>query len=248
MRRRFTDGVLTDVKKLLFIALVLLGGALAEAAELTPHEAEYRVKISVLGGKLNTRLVADGRGYAANHVIRPTGLSKIAASGKIDETSEFDIQGDRIVPGDYRSVDQLTRDKTSADVSFNWASARLDGRINGEPADFEIEDGMLDRVSVQYQLMRDLKNGELREQYHLFDIDEVKVLNVTNVGEREIKTPAGKFNVIGIRHQAEGSSRTTTLWCAEALDYLPVVIEQHRKGKLRLRARLKAYKTLSDGA
>ncbi len=57
MRRRFTDGVLTDVKKLLFIALVLLGGALAEAAELTPHEAEYRVKISVLGGKLNTRPV-----------------------------------------------------------------------------------------------------------------------------------------------------------------------------------------------
>ena len=236
------------MKKLLLITLALFGGALAGATELTPHEAEYRVKISVLGGKLNTRLVADGDGYAANHVIRPTGLSKIAARGKIDETSEFGIQDDRVVPGDYRSVDELTRDKTSADVTFNWNRARLDGQINGEPADFEIEDGMLDRVSVQYQLMRDLKNGELREQYRMFDIDEVKLLNVTNAGEREIKTPAGKFNVIGIRHQAEGSSRTTTLWCAEALDYLPVVIEQHRKGKLRLRAKLKSYRALSNGA
>ena len=224
--------------------MLLLGCTVAAAVELTPHEAEYRVKISILGGNLNTRLVSDGEGYAANHVIRPTGLSKIAASGRIDETSEFGIDGDRVVPVRYRSVDELTKDKTSADVAFDWEGEDLDGEINGEPADFEIHTGLLDRVSVQYQLMRDLKSGALREQYELFDIDEIKVLNVTDVGEREIKTPAGKFNVIGIRHQAEGSSRTTTLWCAEELDFLPVVIEQHRKGKLRLRAKLKDYRAL----
>ncbi|MDJ0760489.1 MAG: DUF3108 domain-containing protein [Woeseiaceae bacterium] len=233
------------MQKLLFTAILLLACAAASATELTPHEAEYRVKISILGGDLNTRLVADGAGYAANHVIRPTGLSKLAASGKIDETSEFAINDDRVVPGDYRSVDELTKDKTNADVVFDWENERLDGSINGEPADFEIEDGMLDRVSIQYQLMRDLKQGQLREQYRLFDIDEVKVLNVSNIGEREVKTPAGKFNVIGIRHQAEGSSRTTTLWCAEELDFLPVIIEQHRKGKLRLRAKLKDYRALT---
>ncbi|MDJ0918930.1 MAG: DUF3108 domain-containing protein [Woeseiaceae bacterium] len=245
MRRRFTDGVLTDVPKLLLTAIVLLGCAVASAADLTPHEAKYRVKISILGGDLNTRLVASDSGYAANHVIRPTGLSKLAASGKIDETSEFGISNDRVVPVDYRSVDELTRDKTSADVVFDWENERLDGSINGQPADFDIEDGMLDRVSIQYQLMRDLKRGELREQYLLFDIDEVKVLNVSNAGEREVKTPAGRFNVVGIRHQAEGSSRTTTLWCAEELDFLPVIIEQHRKGKLRLRAKLENYTALN---
>ncbi|MCH8137152.1 MAG: hypothetical protein IIB77_14350 [Proteobacteria bacterium] len=44
-----------------------------------------------------------------------------------------------------------------------------------------------------------------------------------------------------MQHQAEGSSRTTTLWCVEELDYLPVIIEQHRKGKLRMRATLIRY-------
>ena len=52
---------------------------------------------------------------------------------------------------------------------------------------------------------------------------------------------AGEFDVIGIRHQAEGSKRATTLWCAAELGYLPVVIEQHRKGKLRVRATLTDY-------
>ncbi len=61
------------------------------------------------------------------------------------------------------------------------------------------------------------------------------------VGNREVRTPAGKFEAVGIQHQAENSSRVTTLWCVPELGYLPAVIEQHRKGKLRMRAQLKKY-------
>ncbi|MDH3752084.1 MAG: hypothetical protein OEU40_15990, partial [Gammaproteobacteria bacterium] len=53
--------------------------------------------------------------------------------------------------------------------------------------------------------------------------------------------PAGEYEAVGIQHQAEGSKRVTTLWCVEELDYLPVIIEQHRKGKLRVRAVLNKY-------
>ncbi|MCH8944992.1 MAG: hypothetical protein IH910_09435 [Proteobacteria bacterium] len=52
---------------------------------------------------------------------------------------------------------------------------------------------------------------------------------------------AGSYEAVGIQHQAEGSSRITTLWCVEELGYLPVVIEQHRKGKLKFRASLQKY-------
>jgi hypothetical protein len=31
------------------------------------------------------------------------------------------------------------------------------------------------------------------------------------------------------------------LWCVEELGFLPVLIEQHRKGKLRVRASLRKY-------
>jgi len=41
-----------------------------------------------------------------------------------------------------------------------------------------------------------------------------------------------------------GSKRITTMWCVEALDYLPVIIEQHRKGKLKMRAVLSSYSPL----
>jgi hypothetical protein len=69
----------------------------------------------------------------------------------------------------------------------------------------------------------------------------MRVANVSNVGEKEVKTKAGTFLAVGIQHQKEGSSRTTTLWCVKELDYLPVIIEQHRKGKLTFRASLVSY-------
>ena len=66
-------------------------------------------------------------------------------------------------------------------------------------------------------------------------------LDVQNVGSKTIKTPAGKFEAIGIRHQTANSKRTTTLWCVEELDYLPVLIEQHRRGELTMQAKLRRY-------
>ena len=74
----------------------------------------------------------------------------------------------------------------------------------------------------------------------------MRIANVTNAGTRQVETKAGTFTAVGIRHQKEGSSRVTTMWCVEALGYLPVIIEQHRKGKLNFRATLVNYAPLSS--
>jgi hypothetical protein len=75
----------------------------------------------------------------------------------------------------------------------------------------------------------------------MFEIDRLRPVNITIVDQKTVEVPAGRFEVIGIRHQAEGSKRATTLWCAAELGYLPVIIEQHRKGELRVRATLTDY-------
>jgi hypothetical protein len=96
--------------------------------------------------------------------------------------------------------------------------------------------------------MFDLLNGGARDSYFLQDAEELKPLSITNVGTRAVKVPYGRFDAIGIQHHREGSSRVTTLWCVEELGYLPVVIEQHRKGKLRLRAELSKYSPVKTGS
>jgi Protein of unknown function (DUF3108) len=225
----------------LLIAASLLSTPLMAAEGLTPHSAEYKVKISVLRGKLTTRLQRTDTGYEATHRIVPTGLARLLAGGSIEETSRFDSAADGVLPTHYISSDTLSKDKTSADILFEWSTGAVNGTVNGEVVD-EILDGLAhDRVSIQYELMRDLMTGGASETYILYDIDRLKTLNVRLIDAREVKVPAGRFTVIGVQHQAEGSSRITTLWCAEELDYLPVIIEQHRKGKLRLKAELSRY-------
>ncbi len=234
LRRRFLAA------PALAVLLVVSSAALAQTA-LTPHSAEYKVRISVLGGELNTELRATETGYVAHHVIRPTGMSKILVNGHISEISEFRPAPDGLRPTRYLSEDTLSKEDTNAEVTFDWDALRVTGIVNDESIETLLDGFAHDRVSIQYELMYDLLNGGSSRQYTLFDIDRLKTVTVRNIGEKTVRVPAGEFEAIGIQHQSESSSRTVTLWCVPELDYLPVVIEQHRKGKLRIRAVLKRY-------
>ena len=203
--------------------------------------AEYKVKISILSGKLSTQLQATPGGYLATHQIVPAGMARMLVGGKIKETSGFETVPTGVIPVTYVSSDTMTKKKTQADIAFDWSTGAVTGIVNGLPVEDTLDEMAHDRVSIQYELMHDLMIGGLDDTYILFDIDRLKVLHVTNIGEREVKVPAGTYTAVGIQHQAEGSSRITTLWCVQELDFLPVIIEQHRDGKLRMRATLRSY-------
>jgi hypothetical protein len=226
----------------LFTCLTALALSLPVLAEplLTPHTAEYKVKISVLSGQLNTELRRTQNGYIARHVIRPTGLSRIITRGTMDVTSEFDSLPDGIKPVRFQATDTI-RDEPEVDLKFDWSTNEANGTVGDETVQLQLDGMAYDSVSIQYELMHDLVTGNPSEQYTLFDVDKMRVVNVSMLGEKEVATKAGNFIAVGIQHQKEGSSRTTTLWCVKELDYLPVIIEQHRKGKLNFRAKLVKY-------
>ncbi len=223
------------------IIVALLVGTLAEAGTtLTPHTAEYKVKISVVSGHLSTELQKTEDGYIAHHVIKPTGFSKLITRGTMDVTSEFSSEPDGIKPHRFRSIDTI-RDDPDVDIFFDWEKSEAAGAVGDTHVALALDGIAYDNVSIQYELMHDLLNGGPGERYTLFDIDKMQEIDVSNAGSRDVKTRAGTYKTVGIRHQKDGSSRVTTLWCAEELDYLPVIIEQHRKGKLNFRATLVSY-------
>lgn len=233
------------MRMILTIAAVLVLGTTANAADqLIPHSAEYKVRISVVSGRLNTELRRTETGFAANHRIRPTGMSRILTRGTMDVTSEFSAGAEGVRPMAYQAVDTI-RDDPAVDLQFDWDTKVASGTVGEEAFQLQLDELSYDNVSIQYALMYDLLNQRVAERYVLFDVDKLRIANVSNAGSRQIRTKAGEFTAIGIRHQKEGSSRITTLWCVQELGYLPVVIEQHRKGKLNFQATLVKY-TPSD--
>ncbi|MDX1405428.1 MAG: DUF3108 domain-containing protein [Woeseiaceae bacterium] len=228
---------------MVFACLLVPLTALAGSA-LTPHVAEYKVRISVLGGSLKTRFEATEHGYYAESVISATGMSRLIARGTINEKSWFAVRDGNVLPIQYRSADTISSDHDIVDLDFNWREQEITGFINGEDFHAPLDGEVHDRVSLQYGLMYDLLNGGEKQKYLLQDADELKPLTIANVGMKTVEVPYGEFSALGIQHQREGSSRVTTLWCAEELGWLPVIIEQHRNGKLRLRAILADYQPI----
>lgn len=224
---------------LITISMILSGQTFA-GDFLTPHKAEYKVKISIISGKLSTELRRTENGYVARHIIRPVGFSRLLTRGSMDVTSEFSSGPDGIVPISYTAINSIRNDP-EVNLRFDWSTNVATGTVGEEDITLQLDGISHDSVSIQYALMHDLMNGGAEAKYALFDVDNIRVANITNIGVRNVRTKAGKYRAIGIQHQKEGSSRTTTLWCVEELDYLPVIIEQHRKGKLKFRATLVKY-------
>ena len=227
----------------LYLTAALAAPALADGV-LTPHQAEYKVRVSIVSGQLNTELKRTDEGYVATHVVKPTGMSRLLAHGSMNVSSTFANDARSIKPVSYHAIDTI-RDEPEARIRFDWAKEEARGTVGDEEVVLPLDGLSHDAVSIQYQLMLDLINGEPSSEYTLFDVEKMRKATVTRVGTNTVETPAGRFEVVGIRHQKVGSSRTTTMWCAEALDFLPVVIEQHRKGKLNFKATLTHYVPIS---
>lgn len=223
------------------VATIIIVGVNTVKADLRPHTAQYKIKISVLGGKLNTRFELTDDGYTAESVINATGMSRLIARGEIREQSWFSQAGSRIRPIHYLSSDSISKRGTDVDLTFQWDDSLVTGMIGGEDFSTAIENELHDRVSLQYALMHELMNGGYSDTYYLQDAEKLKVLAVKEMGTEIVKVPYGEFEAIGLQHRAGTSSRVTTLWFAKELGYLPVMIEQHRKGKLQVRAVLTDY-------
>lgn len=227
------------------IALTWLIAGGAHAQTLAPFEAEYRVKMGALSGAMRMSLANGDEGLVANSLLEPRGLASLFAGGRVEETAWMAIEDNRVVPQRYEMTDTIDRDGEEVTIRFDWAAREASGR--GEGGDFAhaIDPATYDRTSIQYALMLDLLHGRSAAEYTMLDGDRRKELTISHLGDSIVKVPLGEFTVRKVRHQAANSSRVTTLYCAPELGYLPVRIEQHRKGKLVVRAELKAHR--ADG-
>ncbi|MEL7187878.1 MAG: DUF3108 domain-containing protein [Pseudomonadota bacterium] len=231
--------------KMTVLALLLALPPMAMGSDptLVPHRAEYKVKFSVASGRLNTELRGDDEAYTARYVVKPTGIAKVLVGGRMDVTSEFQVDDGGVRPTGFQSKDTIRNDP-DVNLAFDWTTNQAVGTVGTDDAVFDIEGFAYDFVSLQYELMYDLLHGETDATYLIFDVDKMRVANVTRGETKKVKTRYGSFEAVSVSHQREGSSRVTTFWCVEELGYLPVIMEQHRKGKLNFRASLVKYAPL----
>jgi len=145
------------------------------------------------------------------------------------QRSLFTVVGGKVRPSEYWYKDGTRKADRDKHIQFDWERhiatvSDKDGRREVSLDDISLDDG-----SLYVALMQDLIINGKPGQYRIADGDQAKTYGFEDKGEAQIDTGLGKLDThCYIRHR-EGSSRTTYLWVAPRLDYLPARIET-RKG------------------
>ena len=126
--------------------------------------------------------------------------------------------------------------KREVKLIFDWPKQTITNVINGDPWQMELVPEVLDKLLYQLSLMIDLADGKKFMQYIVADGGKIKTYQMHVTGEDSVEMELGKFEVLIVTRK--GKNRTTTLWCARELNFLPVKILQEKTDGSRIVAEL----------
>jgi hypothetical protein len=203
------------------------------AVELRPYEVVY--EFSTHGFTAGTvsltlrRESPDVWTYVSKS--QPHGLFQLVHSAARTISSRMTI--------DQRGVRPLLSTDTEhgerapqSEVHFDWAANRATGKVEGQAIDMELRPGVQDDLSAQIALIHALGQQQTPASVAVFDKAGIREYAYTHVGAETLQTPLGELATVIYRTQRANASRSTRYWCAPALGYIPVRVEQRRLDKV----------------
>jgi hypothetical protein len=111
-----------------------------------------------------------------------------------------------------------------------------------KPVDLQLKDGAQDLMSIQIEVMLDLKNGDLPGLFYIVDKDQLKDFVYSREGTATIRTALGPLETVIVSSRRTGNDRILRMWFAPSLGFVPVQAERSRDGKIEFAMRIKSVK------
>lgn len=206
-------------------------------APLTPFQAEYRLTdgTSRVGrAEIGLEPVREGWRYYSR--VKPEGLYALLV-GEVNDTARLEVHGNGLRPLRFRH-DGSDKDER-IEIEFDWAAG--EARASGPKADrtLPLEPGTHDQFSAMLAVILAFADGQ--EQLELPSIDddgELEPLVFQRAGRESIEVPLGTYKAVHVRRIRENGKRETDTWLAPELGWVPVRIDQRKKGELVARMEL----------
>ncbi|MDL0432545.1 DUF3108 domain-containing protein [Marinobacter sp. TBZ242] len=217
--------------RLVMLALLLSGAALAQTAEetqtteeteeipLQPMELSYNASMDKgisLSGSARRILEQQDDGTWRFR----TDVDSFIAD--IDESLIFRWENNRVIPLRYRYKLSgfLIRDRKEA-INFDWDNMVVSGHHEGDKFSMELEKGTLDPMGYQLQLSQDIKAGKREMEYRVvdkgdYDTDRFAVVDeeILNANGEEIRTLKAE------KVRDSSSKRQSLMWFAPERNHL----------------------------
>jgi hypothetical protein len=224
---------LSRVIKGTFLTLILLlnGFTLARAAYPPDFDARYKIKkgiFSVAKSNITLSRQANGSLLYRSETI-PLGIISLFRNDLITETSTMEKHQDDYRPTRFRYIHKGSKKNRDIDITFDWEQHMASNHIAGKKWQHSIPDDAVDTFSMQVRLMHDMHSGKKKLDYSIISKNELKTYHFKIIGNETVEVSAGKFKTIKLVRKRKDSSRTTYMWLAPELHYLPVRIRHVEK-------------------
>lgn len=223
-------------------ATLLQLGAVGAHAQMPGFEAHYKVHYGVLRGAMSLELERRGVNYVYRTSLRPRGFASWLRRGEIRETSVLVFVDGQVRPKDYTSTDTISRPNRHTRYVFDRSSGRVTGQYKSRSVDAPLRPDGQDRISAQIAVMRALQSDGRLDKIAVFDRGRWRDFEFEVLPSRTIDTPSGRFDAVEVRYTSIKKNKSWSLHCAEALNYLPVMIVYREDGKVKSRAELTEYR------
>lgn len=200
-----------------FLFAFLLACLLAPHALAIPThvEAEYRISTSgITIGRVSETYVREGDTYRIESTTRTEGVFKLFR----DDTVVLVSEG-RLGPGGLQPLrfEQKRAGDRSRDIlaDFDWAKSLMHSEYRGEATTHPLPPGTQDRLSLMYQFMNVVPQGE-RIRMHMSNGRKVELYTYRKVDEPRLATPAGEFATAHYERVTESEKESRAqLWIAK---------------------------------
>ena len=229
----------------LFVTLLaLLAAATVRADPPAQWQAAYTVtQGSIEGGEAVQTYKAENGRYRYTLDVTPGGVVALFTQETFHDQSEGTVGSDGWQPQRYVHTRSGGRKQRDYEFLFDWQAGQTREREGDRPP-ATLLPGTLDELTYVETLRRTLaKGGTSLVLPVLYGSDgEIREYRLETQGEEEVSTPAGRFKTIKVQRTQTGGKYTVTLWCAPELDYFPVRVDRHKRGRSQGTLLLKSYR------
>lgn len=141
--------------------------------------------------------------------------------GQLDETSEFNLQGNQLIPSNYSYNRKIFGKANSETVRFVWSKNEAIYTRTNKPQDnrtVKLQTGLLDPALYQLQLQLDLAHQNTTLNYFFIKRKDIKNYKFSVVGNDTFKLGKMQYRAT-IVERLESSAKKTRIWLLADLNW-----------------------------
>lgn len=228
---------------LIFLLLAACPACFADAAPLPDFSASYQLQQGGLRIGTSTISLVNGPGHSYRYesLSTPAPLVSLMYKDRLYESSRGTLNGADLRPHEYQYERSGGDRERKVIVTFDWTAFTVRNHVEDSHWKMDIPPGTLDKLVSQLAMMLALRRGETDVTFDIADGGRLKVHRYRVVGRENLEFPAGTFETVKVAKLRGTGKRETYIWCAPALNYLPVRIWHREEDDSRYQSDIEEF-------